>query len=327
MPCRLPESYPPPDKRNTPRLSSQFFKQRKLARKPIEIDESIASQLKLVSTVNLKRVIESLANFPNRHSKSENIHKVADYLQAELTTIGYSDNVHFHEYEEGNYRLKNIICDKRGSIVGDADATLLFCAHYDTILMHDLEDAKSIAPGADDNASGVSALVEIARIISGLELKHNVRFAFFSGEEQGLWGSKNYAQHMQDVGEKIYCVINMDMCAEPKYLPYRTTYVDVDDGTTGVDSTNDGLSLEFGNKMEQMAKDYADLKVKFDPIFASDYMPFEARGYVCIGGYDGSAVEGNSHYHNATDVLENLDLDFLTSVVRMVLAFALNETR
>jgi hypothetical protein len=69
------------------------------------------------------------------------------------------------------------------------------------------------------------------------------------------------------------------------------------------------------------------LKVEFDPIFASDYMPFEARGYVCIGGYDGSAIEENSQYHSSTDVMDNLDTDFLTSVTKMVLAFAISEGR
>ena len=56
---------------------------------------------------------------------------------------------------------------------------------------------------------------------------------------------------------------------------------------TGIIDENNEMSQCFGQNMEQYAKDYTELAVEFDPIFASDYMPFEARGYVCIGAYDG----------------------------------------
>ena len=81
----------------------------------------------------------------------------------------------------------------------------------------------------------------------------------------------------------------------------------------------------LGQKLEQMAVDYTNLRVEYDPIAFSDYMPFEAHGYVCIGAYDGSAVESNNHYHSDTDKPSNLDMDFLTSVTKMVLAFTLSE--
>ncbi len=286
-------------------------------------DRYIAEQLELVSECHIRNTIVRLTSFPNRHTKSNHIGDVAEFLRKELMNIGYYDSAHFHNYVESGFQLKNVICTKQGK----TDQILLFCAHYDTILMKDFEDSDSIAPGADDNASGVASLIEIARILSKVDLKHSVRFAFFSGEEQGLWGSKHYAQYVQDAQENLLCVVNMDMCGEPLNLPINTTFVDIDDGTTGLISSNNEASQAFGRKMEQLAADHTSLNVKFDPIFASDYMPFEARGYVCIGGYDGSATNENSHYHNSTDVLENLNLNFLTSVTRMVLAFALSEGR
>jgi hypothetical protein len=323
MPCKPIEPYPPPDKRKTPAVSADFSRRRQVVRKSIVLDKFISDQLELVSRSNIASTINHLTNFHNRHSKSENIDKVADFLKDELTNIGYGNNVHYHKYVEDGYHLKNVICHKQGR----RNDILLFCAHYDTILNKDFEDARTRAPGADDNASGVASIIELARILSTVESEYSIRFAFFSGEEQGLWGSKHYAQHIQEAEENLFCVINMDMCAEPRYLPHNTTNVDIDDGTTGSVATNNEASQKLGRKMEQVAEDYADLKVEFDPIFASDYMPFEARGYVCIGGYDGSAIEENSHYHSSTDVMENLDMDFLTSVTKMMLAFAISEGR
>jgi hypothetical protein len=73
------------------------------------------------------------------------------------------------------------------------------------------------------------------------------------------------------------------MCAESGFLVNNnTTNIDIDDGTTGSVSTNNEASQILGQKMEQMAKDYTDMKVEYDPIAYSNYMPFEARGYVCV---------------------------------------------
>jgi hypothetical protein len=335
MPCKPPlESYPPPDKRKTPRISSDFLKrkEKQIMRKSTLVNKFISSQVDLVSKSNISKTINELTSFLNRHTKSQNINNVAEWIKNKLKEFDHdnndnNNNVYYHEYAVESYQLKNVIYDKQGA----TNKILLFCAHYDTILQRDIEDSKSRAPGADDNASGVSALLEVSRIISQLNFEYSIRFVFFSGEEQGLWGSKHYAQYIKDRNEDLYAVVNMDMCAEPGYLGdtnNNTTNVDVDDGNTGSVSTNNEASQILGQKMEQLAIDYTNLNIVNQwPIDNSDYMPFEARGYVCIGAYDGSAVNRNHHYHSDTDIPSNLDIDLLTSVTKMVLAFALSEGR
>ena len=334
MPCGFSEAYPsPPDKRKTPRISSDFLKrkEKQIMRKSTVVNQFISSQVGLVSMSNISKTINDLTSFHNRHSKSENLNKVAEWIMNELKGFNHNsdddNSVYYHEYTVESYQLKNVIYNKQGA----TNKILLFCAHYDTILQRDREDSESRAPGADDNASGVSALLEISRIISQLNFEYSIRFVFFSGEEQGLWGSKHYAQYVKDRNEDLYAVVNMDMCAEPGFLGAtnnNTTNVDIDDGTTGSVSTNNEPSQILGQKLEQMAIDYTNLNIVNQwPIDASDYMPFEARGYVCIGAYDGSAVNRNHHYHSDTDIPSNLDMDLLTSVTKMVLAFALSEGR
>lgn len=324
MPCKGPlESYPPPDKRKIPRVSTEFLK-RKQQRVTTQstVNKFISSQVDLVSKNNIRDKISSLTNFHNRHSKSPNIDIVAEWIMNELKR--FDNNVTYHEYVHDNHQLKNVVYHKRGA----TDKILLFCAHYDTILNTMREDIEARAPGANDNASGVSSLLEISRIISKLNLDHSLRFVFFSGEEQGLWGSTHYAQLIKDRNEDLYAVVNLDMCAEAGFLvSNNATNVDIDDG--GSVSSNDEASQILGEKLEQMATDYVPgLNVVNQwPIADSDYVPFEARGYVCIGAYDGSAIPGNSHYHSETDLLSNLDMDLLTSVTKMVLAFALSEGR
>jgi len=72
--------------------------------------------------------------------------------------------------------------------------------------------------------------------------------------------------------------------------------------------------------METMAYTYTPLQVSFDAVYARDYCPFEARGYIVTGAYDGSAIPENTHYHNATDSPDLLDIDYIASVTKLVLA-------
>ena len=318
------EQYPIPDKRKTPKISQQFVNKRQLRTKSIIIDDYISSQVKLINEINIQSHINELITFHNRHSKSHFIHQVAEWIRNKLIGFGYSENdLFYHEYIEQGYQLKNLICIKKGV----SDKIILLCAHYDTILIANTEDIVSRAPGANDNASGVSALLEIARIMLSIKTDYTIQFVFFSGEEQGLWGSKHYAKKMKDNNEDLLLVINMDMCGETGFLSNNnTTFIDIDDGSTGIIDENNEMSQHFGQKMEQYGKDYTELSIEFDPIYASDYMPFEARGYVCIGAYDGSAIDENPHYHTQLDIPENLNIPFLTSVTKMVLAFVLLES-
>ena len=71
----------------------------------------------------------------------------------------------------------------------ESQQSVLITAHLDSTTFGSV----SIAPGADDNASGSSAVLEAARILSQYQFKHTIRFVLFTGEEQGLIGSRAYA--------------------------------------------------------------------------------------------------------------------------------------
>ncbi|HEX5187086.1 MAG TPA: M28 family metallopeptidase, partial [Nitrososphaeraceae archaeon] len=318
------EEYPYPDKRKAARTTI-FNQKRSIKAKSIQLDKFVLSKIQLVDSMQIQSYINFLTSFHNRHTKSSYINEAAASIKERLISFGYSEaegSVFYHEYRVQDYELKNVVCTKKG----ESSKTIILCAHYDTILQSDFEDITSRAPGANDNASGVSALLEIARIMLNVNTEYTVQFVFFSGEEQGFWGSTHYAQKVKDENLDLLLVVNMDMCGETGFLINdKTTFIDIDDGN--VHSSNDEPSKMFGEKMEQNAKDYTDLAIQFDPIAFSDYMPFEAREYVCIGAYDGSAVEHNSHYHDSSDVPSNINMTFLESVIKMVLSCILLESK
>ncbi|MDG6221465.1 MAG: M20/M25/M40 family metallo-hydrolase, partial [Candidatus Thermoplasmatota archaeon] len=106
------------------------------------------------------------------------------------------------------YTSKNVI-----GTLGDPDATTYYVisAHYDTIWKEagGYAYASREQPGADDNAVGVAAMLEIARVLSTMDLDTTIKFIAFSGEEQGMWGSLAYSiGHRND---DISGVINLDM--------------------------------------------------------------------------------------------------------------------
>ena len=127
-----------------------------------KLDNQIASLINQVSLENIKSKLMKLSSYHTRHSKSKYINEVAEWLKNEFKNIGY-ENVSFHEYkeiiDENEYNLKNIICKKNGK----NHKCILICAHYDS-RMEIWFDSYSRAPGANDNASGVSSILEIARV-------------------------------------------------------------------------------------------------------------------------------------------------------------------
>ena len=281
------------------------------------------SILEEVSTENLKQYLNRLSDFHTRHSKSPLLNDAGEWIMNELRSFGYTDTF-YHSFkstiDNEEFELRNIVCEKKGI----DDKLVMVCAHYDCV-MNSMEDSVSRAPGANDNGSGVSAIIEIARILANENLRHSVQFVFFSGEEQGLLGSKSYAKYIKENRMDLYRLINLDMIGYPFFAP-NTVIIERDNNINVKHNQvrkNDTESIEFGDMMKDMTS-AVGLKFYLDSIYDSDYESFEAKGYVVIGAYDGSANSlKNPHYHSSSDLPENIDWDYLTSVTRLVLATVL----
>lgn len=290
-------------------------------------ESELQSILEEVSTENLKQYLNRLSDFHTRHSKSPMLNEAGKYILNELKGLGYSNTL-FHYFkstiDNEEFELRNIVCEKKGI----DDQLIMVCAHYDCI-MNNKEDSNSRAPGANDNGSGVSALIELARILANKNLKHSIQFVFFSGEEQGLLGSKNYASYIKENDIDLYRLINLDMIGYP-FLASNTIIIERDNNTDGRHNhvrENDTKSIELGETMKDMTSTVG-LQFHLDSIYDSDYEPFEKKGYVVIGVYDGSAdPRKNPHYHSSSDLPENINWDYLTSVTKLILAVVLKIDR
>ncbi|HEX7257189.1 MAG TPA: M28 family peptidase [Nitrososphaeraceae archaeon] len=282
--------------------------------------------LEQVSSTKLKEYIDTLSSFHTRHTKSHHIEKAANWLKSEFENI-CKGSVFFHNYTQSDqnqtFHLKNIICSKQGLASTSQsnynnNNTIVIGAHYDS-RSKNINNTDARAPGADDNASGVSALLELSRILSHLYLKYNLQFVLFSGEEQGQWGSKNYSRYLNNsnLNSTIDLYINLDMVGYSSPNESNKVILEYDVGNKYLQ--NDEYSKTIALFIKQIALNYTNSEAILSKLGNSDFIPFEALGHAVIGIHDGGS-ENNPHYHKSTDTPDTLNIKYLTSITKIVLA-------
>ena len=158
--------------------------------------------------------IDARGALRSRHSSHPDNARAIDALVADLTEMGYAPFT--HQFSFGGRILRNVIADMPGSGKLGVDAGILVVgAHMDSTAARDpgYEPASSPARGADDDGSGVVALLAIARWLRTLDTApHNtIRFGFFNAEESGLVGSRAYAASLKAARAPVIAAVCADM--------------------------------------------------------------------------------------------------------------------
>ena len=133
--------------------------------------------------------------------------EAAAFGREQLAALGYTTST--QNVAVGSKTTRNVIADKAGS--GSAPRkVVIVTAHLDSI--NAAAGPSAPAPGADDNASGSTGVLEIARAFQRPRRPHDLRFILFGGEEQGLFGSTHYVAGLSAAERsRISAVVNMDM--------------------------------------------------------------------------------------------------------------------
>jgi Zn-dependent M28 family amino/carboxypeptidase len=267
-----------------------------------------------VSRGNLERDVKELATrWPTRHTLSKHHPAIVAHLEKRFQTLGYTPKR--HAYLHSGKTLHNVLAEKPSGSGG----AILVCAHFDS-RQEDIAAPEALAPGANDNATGVAVVFEVARLLKNTPLRHPVRFALFSGEEQDLWGSTAYASECKKRGEKLTLVFNLDEVGYPDTA--KSLFLDRDEG--GVPGNN-AASAKLVARLEVLAKTIVKVPTKIDPVEASDYVPFEQHGYIVTGLYEGEYRY--PHYHKSTDTPDKVDFGYVTNMAKLTLAFLLDYTK
>ena len=238
--------------------------------------------------------------------------RTAAYVAAELVEVGLDarfDNV----TADNGQTLPNVIADLPGT--GCSEKVFVVGAHYDTV---------NTTPGADDDASGVAGMLEMARVLRSRPLPMTVRFVGFAFEEIGLLGSRQMATQLADAGTDVVGMVSLEMigftsAGEDSFIGVPNDYL----ATVG-DPQSALLARVFG------AAHYEYLPLRFAPaavidpasfgdVLRSDHAPFWAAGFPALLITD-TANFRNPNYHQATDTKDTLDYGFLTDSTKASLA-------
>ena len=196
-----------------------------------------------------------------------------------------------------------------GYINNDAPTTIVIGAHYDHLGYG--EDHNSlftgsipeIHNGADDNASGTGALIELSKMLkAGIKFKNNNYLLIaFSGEELGLFGSKYFTEHPTTDFSKINYMINMDMIGRLK------------DSSRGLSIGGYGTSPEWGNLLIQKDK-YFNLSMDSSGTGPSDHSSFYRKGIPVLFFFTGT----HSDYHKPSDDADKINFVGELQIVKLI---------
>lgn len=204
-------------------------------------------------------------------------------------------------YQDYSSTGRNVLGWKTGTKF--PDKKYIICAHYD-----DMPTA-AIAPGADDNASGVVAVVEAARLLAGFSSEYTIEFAIWDEEEIGLVGSAAYADSATINGEQIVGVLNYDMIAWDSNNDFKLTL--------GTNTLSQSLTNEYQEVMSLYTPEFT---WNYTNIEASDHASFWYQNYPAILAIEEYPGDFNAYYHTPDDNFSNLNITFFTRMVQAAVA-------
>jgi hypothetical protein len=247
---------------------------------------------------------EPLTLLTRNSFSGEPIQKSSEYLYDYYQDTGLP--VAYQDFSLGEIALRNVIAGMDGSLFPDEIS--LITAHYDNA------PSGPLAPGADDNASGTAAVMLAAGILSQYNFGCTIKFVNFSGEEQGLVGSKESARQSFCGRESIRSVLNLDMIGWN--TPGSPAMMDLLVNQT-VPGSHD-LALLYQDVIETYSLDLTP-EIIFSSLSGSDHASYWAYGFPSILAIE-DLSDFNPNYHKTSDQLEFLDLTYMAEIARASLA-------
>jgi len=262
------------------------------------ISADILEMIQQVNSSVLRKHVQTIQDYGPHKTGSEALERVGAYIYNELTSTQLP--VEYWEWSTTKLSGKNIVATLEGE--GTTDGIVIVCAHYDSI---------GISPGADDDASGVAIVLQLAEIMSRYTFNSTIKFILFSGEEQGKLGSSAYAKAAKTNKDNIVGVLALDK------VGYANS---ADEGHKVVHHSNSESDwmVDISTEMAQTYQQYIDLEVlrwSQDP--ASDHVSFVEQGY---HGTDFVRYAVNPFYHTSEDTIEHMNFTYLTKVCTLTLA-------
>jgi hypothetical protein len=273
------------------------------------LDSISLTLINAIRTDSIKSTVNWLQGMGTRFALANNRRDVAVKIRSRFINMGYTDTYLDSFWISVTWRYQkwsmweyNVVATLRGS--SHPDSINIIGAHYDDITTEG-EPALS-APGANDNASGVAAMIEIARVMKIKKYSPgiSIQFVAFAGEELDLLGSNDYAAKLALSGRPVKIMINNDM------IGYEPT-------SGGMNWTVNICSYENAEQLWLDARTFAN---KYASLYStnditkrknSDSYSFSTRGYKAV--YLASKTPDPDN-HTTEDIANYCNFNYLTRV-------------
>lgn len=273
-------------------------------------------------TISIKRHFLQIIN-PKKarnHANIEELNRVANYIKGHF--LQFADSVYLQSYIVDGKEYKNVV-----AVFGNQNtSTIVVGAHYDVCGNQD---------GADDNASGVVGLLEIAEMLYEKKLKHRIELVAYTLEEPPYFRTENmgsyiHAKSLNDQNREVYGMFCLEMIGyfkdEKKSQRYPIGILSWIYGNQGnyitlVNKLNKG---KFSRKFNRAFVRQNNIKIKkfsgpakLPGIDFSDHLNYWSFGYSALMITD-TAFYRNYNYHQKSDKLHTLDLNRMNMVIETV---------
>lgn len=297
------------------------------------IDEIIQD----ISQDNVKSILQKLESFQTRHVLSSEkegfgIKAASEWIHQKFSSLSPRLKVSFDIYKlppqgrrfKQEMTMRNVMAVLPGRQTGNRERIFIVNAHYDSFARAPggrsaQENFDHTAPGVNDDASGVAALIEMARTFSRYEFDATVYFVAFTAEEIGLVGSTLLAARLKNEKKTVDGVITLDMIGNIKGGNGM-----IDNKRMRVFSAGpaDSLSRHLARYAKKTGERFFPAS-EIDSIFRADrfgrggdHTPFVLEGWAGIRMME--ANENFSLQHTANDTLENMSIEYCTHNIRIV---------
>lgn len=332
-------------------------------------DSQITQMVEDVSNQNLEGLVRKLVSFNTRHTLSDTLSKTTgigaarNWIKTEFEryakTSGGRLKVSFDSFvqpADGRRVSQETVLKNVMAVLPGTDTTdkrlIMISGHYDSRVT-DVMNIKDFAPGANDDASGVAAVLESCRVLSKYQFSATLVFIAFVGEEQGLYGATHLAKKAKDEGWKVHLLLNNDIVGNSYssetnirdnksvrifsegVSPAETKEQAALRYSTGYD--NDGTARQAARYIKEIAERYVDqLDVKLiyrrDRFLrGGDHTPFSSQGFTAVRVTEMNEDFDKQHQDVRVDkgkqygdLPEFLDYIYLQKVTRLNLSVMAN---
>ncbi len=281
------------------RVRAMLRAERDLRQRGTAMFAAIAPRVRaLVSEVSSARIYDharALFRFDSKHATQPGNALAIEYLQTTLRSFGYTPELQWFEPAPG-VRSANVVATLRGT--SDPEVQYVVGSHFDSV---------QEGPGSDDNTSGTTALLEAARVLARRPQAATIRFVWFTAEESGLRGSREYVRLAREAGDRVVGALNNDMVgwANDDRLDNTIRYAN-----SGLRDLQHAAAFLFTDLITYDAHYYK---------FTDAHSLVDGFGDV-VSGIGSYPVLGNPHYHQSHDVLETVNHRLVAEVSRTTVA-------